>query len=322
MLNFSNFLRLWEELFLLRGGGSKGGGSSTQTVQNFSPQEAAQRAKVQSEAGRLYDATASTVSTAPYPGAQVVPYSQDSLNAQGLARTAANTQVQSTIPQLMDATKFGLSDVLDVKSNPYLQSAIEASVRPITESYTDAGGVLSNIRSNSIANGGQGQNTRQGIAEGIAAGRYADAIGDTASRVASEGYGKGLDTFSRTLGLTPQTMQAMQMPSELYSAVGGQNEGLRQAQENYSAQSRDWDLNSSWVPLQNYANIVYGGTGPQGSTTTQSGGGPSPNRAMGAAGGALAGYSALAGSAMGAKMGAWAGPVGAVGGAILGGLFS
>lgn len=289
-------------------GGGGGGGSSTQTVQNYSPAEAAQRAKVQQEANRIYDSTAQQTAQAPYTGAQVVPQSADTLVGQNLARTAANTQVQQTIPQLMDATKFGLSDVMNVNSNPYLQASIAAAVRPITESYTDAGGVLSNIRSNAIGNGGQGQSTRQGIAEGLAAGRYASAIGDTAARVASEGYGQGLDTFSRTLGLTPQTMSAMNMPASTYGAIGAQNEALRQAQENYAAESRNWDLNSAWTPLQNYANIVYGGTGPTSTTSTTSGGGNSSNPVMSAAGGALAGFQTF-------------GLPGAIGGAVLGGLF-
>jgi len=299
---------------LFKGGG--GGGSSTQTVQNYSPEEAAQRAKVQKEASRIYDDTAGTIASSPYPGAQVVPLSGDSLTGQALTKTAANTMASQTIPQLNAATKFGLGDVLDVNSNPYLQSAIAASIRPITQSYTDPNGVLSNIRSESMQNGGQGTSTRQGIAEGIAAGRYASAIGDAASKVATDGYGKGLDTFSRIYGLTPQTMQATTMPGSLYSAVGGQNEQMAQAQENYASDARNWDLNSQWVPLQNWANIVYGGTGPMGSTTTTSGGGSSSNPMMGAMGGALAG------AQLGSIVPGLGTGVGAIGGAILGGLFS
>lgn len=305
-----------QEFFTFYGGGGSKGGSSTQTVQNFSPAEAAQRAKVQSEASRIYDQTAGNISSSPYPGAQVVPYSGDTLTGQALTKTAANTMAGQTLPQLNAATKFGLGDVMDVNSNPYLQSTIAASIRPITESYTDPNGVLSNIRSESMQNGGQGTSTRQGIAEGIAAGRYANAIGDTASKIATDGYGKGLDTFSRIYGLTPQTMQAQLMPGQAYSAVGSQNEAMAQAQEGYAADSRNWDLNSQWVPLQNWANIVYGGTGPMGSTTTSSGGAPRSNPLLGAAGGALAGYQ------LGTMGGATFGPAGAIGGAILGGLFS
>lgn len=293
---------------LFKGGG--GGGSSTQTVQNYSPEEAANRANVQTEASRIYNETAGNIAASPYPGSQVVPLSQDSLTAQNLAKTGANTIAGQYIPQLNQATQFGLSDVLNVNSNPYLQSTIAAGIRPITESYTDAGGVLSNIRSESMMNGGQGQSTRQGIAEGIAAGRYADAIGDVSSKIATDGYGKGLDTFSKIYGLAPGSAALTQMPGQIYSAVGAQNEGMAQSQEDYNAATRNWDLNSQWVPLQNWANIVYGGTGPTGTTSTSTGGGgQESNPAMGAAGGALAGFQV-------------AGPWGALGGAVLGGLFS
>jgi len=291
-------------------------GSSTQTVQNFDPAEAAQRAKVQSEASRLYDQTAGSISSSPYTGAQVIPYSGDTLTGQELTKTAANTMAGQTLPQLNAATKFGLSDVLDVNSNPYLQSTIAASVRPITESYTDPNGVMSNIRAESMLNGGQGTSTRQGLAEGVAAGRYANAVGDAASKVATDGYGKGLDTFAKIYGLTPQTMQAQTMPGQLYDAVGAQNEGMAQALENYNAESRNWELNAEWAPLQNWANIVYGGTGPGSATSTTSGGGARSNPLLGAAGGALTGYQ------LGTMGGATFGPAGAVAGALLGGLFS
>jgi len=292
----------------------KGGGKTTSTTQNYSPAEAANRAQVQNTAEELYKQTASTIANSPYPGAQVVPLNQDQLTGQNLTKTAANTMAGQTIPQLTDATKFGLSDVLDVNSNPYLQSTIAASVRPITESFTDAGGVMSSIRNNSIANGGQGNSSRQGIAEGIAAGRYAQAIGDTASKVATDGYGKGLDTFSRIYGLTPQTMQAMTMPGSAYSAVGQQNQNMAQAQENYLGDSRNWDLNSGWVPLQNWANLVYG-AGSSGSTASTSGGGGSSGGVQGAMGGAMAG------AQLGSVVPGIGTGIGAIGGAILGGLF-
>jgi len=303
-----NLLRLW-------GGGSGGGGSSTQTVQNFSPAEAAQRARVQREAGEIYSNTKAGAE-GPYPGAQVVPFSSDTYTAQNLMRGAANTQASQTLPQLAAATQFGLGDVLDVNSNPYLQAAMDASNRQITQSYTDPNGVMSQIRTSSMLNGGQGNSTRQGIAEGVAAGRYAQAIGDNSARIASEGYGQGLDTFAKTLGLTPQTMAAYNMPAQAYGAVGAQNEAMAQAQENYAAAGRDWDLNSSWVPLQNYANIVYGGTQPSGSTTTSQMDAQRSNPLMGAAGGAMAG------AQLGSIVPGIGTGIGAIGGAILGGLFS
>jgi hypothetical protein len=290
--------------------GGSSGGSSTQTVQNYSPEEAANRAKVQKEGERIYDAVSGNVSASPYPGAQPVGLPGDSYTGQNLTKAGANTVANQYLPALGQATQFGLSNVLDPNSNQYLKSTIDATIRPITESYTDAGGVMSQIRNNAIANGGQGNSTRQGVAEGIAAGRYANAIGDAASKVTTDAYGKGLDTFSKIYGLAPNAASLTTMPGQAYSAVGSQNQNQAQLQENYAADSRNWQLNKDWLPLQNWANIVYG-SGPTGSTTESktNGGGSGSNTAMGALGGALSGYQAF-------------GPWGALGGAVLGGLFS
>lgn len=294
--------------------GGSTGGSSTQTVQNYSPQEAANRAQVQSEAAKIYGQTAGTIANSPYPGAQPVPLSGDSLTGQNLAKTAANTIAGQYLPELGQATQFGLSNVLDPTSNPYLQSTIDAAIRPITQSYTDAGGVLSNIRNDAVANGGQGNSTRQGVAEGIAAGRYANTIGDTASKITSDAYSKGLDTYAKIYGLAPSVISSLTAPADIYSAVGSQNQQAQQAQNNYLADARNWQLNSQWLPLQNWANIVYG-AGPQGTTTNSTGQQNTSNPLTGALGGALTGYqlgSLIPGGGL----------YGAVGGAVLGGLFS
>lgn len=299
----------------LHKGGGGGGGSSTQTVMNYSPEEAARRTRVQDEATRIYNATAGNIANSPYPGVKPVGLTGDQLTGQDLTRTAANTIAGQYIPQLAQATQFGLSDVLDPQSNPALNSTIDAAIRPITQSYTDAGGVLSNIRTGAINAGGQGNSTRQGIAEGIAAGRYADTIGDTAAKITSDAYSKGLDTFSKTYGLAPSVMSSLALPGQLYSATGSQDQAVQQAQEQYFADARNWGLNAPWLPLQNYANIVYG-NGPSGSTTTSTGGGQQSNAGMGAIGGAMAG------AQLGSMIPGIGTGIGAIGGLVLGGLFS
>ena len=287
-----------------------GGGSSTQTVQTYDPTEAAQRAKVQSEAGKIYNSTAQKTADEPYPGAKPINQSQDTLLAQEAARAAGSEVSNNYLPQLTQATEYGLNGARDIMNNPYLDATIKAATRPITESYTDAGGVMSNIRAGAIDAGGQGKSTRQGIAEGIAAGRYADAIGDASAQIATDAYNKGQDTFTKTYALAPNAAAANMLPSQMYGAVGVQNEQFAQNQENYLGASRQYDLNADWLPLQNWANIVYGGTGPQGTTTTSDGGGSSGGpSAGGALGGAAAGFSV-------------GGPWGAAAGAVLGGLFS
>lgn len=276
---------------------SGGGGTdstTTATTQNYSPEEAAQRAKVQGEAARIYNATAPTISSASYPGAQVTPFSAETIAAQNLATQNAGEQ-QTGVGLMLHGLNYGLSGAMDVQNNPYLQSAISAALRPVTQSYVDPGGVLSSIRTNATE-AGQFGGVRQGMAEGIAAGRYSQNAMDMASGMASDAYKTGQDTFSRTLALAPQTLQAANIPVNTLSGVGAQKENLGQEQANYDANARMWGLNAPWAPLQNYASIVYGGANPS-TTSTSEGPAQSSGGVRGALGGAASG--AMIGNAVG-----------------------
>lgn len=245
------------------------GKSSTTTSVNYSPEESAMRTGVMDEAKRIYDATSTAMQQTPYPGSQPAPFSPDTLTGQAYARDYALGPAIQQASNMNNAVQFGLWDVLFPQTNPALQSSIDAAIRPITESYTDTGGVMSQIRDGAVG-AGQFGSSRQGVAEGIAAGRYADAIGDTASRMANENYQKGLDTFSRTLAFAPQALQAGLMPSNILSGIGAQNEMQAQQINDYLANARMWDYNAPWTPLQNYASIVFGGANPTTSTTQRS----------------------------------------------------
>jgi hypothetical protein len=188
----------------------------------------------------------------------------------------------------MQAGQFGLGDVLFPETNPALRATQAAAIRPVTEAYTDPGGVFSNIRTGSMLAGGQGASTRQGIAEGVAGGRYLSTIGDISAKIASEGYAQGLDTFEKSLALAPQTFALGTQPAAVASAIGAQQEAFGQAQEDYNAAARSWALNAPWMPLQNYANIVFGGGSP-GTQTVSTGAAPRSNSALTALGGAATG---------------------------------
>lgn len=264
---------------------SGGGGNTTSTTQNYSPEEAARRARVMDEADRIYTTTAPTITNAAYPGAAPVPFSQETLAAQDYAKRYAVGPAVQQAANMNNAVQFGLKDVLFPQTNPALQSSIDAAIRPITQSYTDTGGVLSQIRDGAV-NSGQFGSSRQAIAEGIAAGRYANTVADTASKMANENYQKGLDTFSRTLAFAPQALQSGLMPSNILSGVGAQSEMQAAQLEDYAANARMWDLNAPWAPLQNYASIVFGGANP--STVSQvNRGDPSALQTVGSIGSAI-----------------------------------
>lgn len=288
----------------MSGGGGSSPTTSTTVSQNYSPEEAAMRKQVMDEAARIYGATNTSITNAPYPGAKPVPFSSETVAAQDMMKNAAYS-MQGTAQGANSYAGFLMGPGQYVSSNPYLQDAMKAAIRPITQAYTDPGGVLANIRSTAIDAGGF--NTRSDIAQGIAGRGYLSAVGDVTSKMASQGYEKGLDAGSRALVLAPATSQMFTTAPSIYGAVGAQKENLSQAEEDYAAASRQWGMNAPWAGLQNYANIVFGGASP-GTTSTSTGALPRQSPIMGA----------LSGAAMGASIGSMVPGVGTAVGAGIG----
>jgi hypothetical protein len=149
--------------------------------------------------------------------------------------------------------------------------------------------------------------------------KYLNAIGDTSARVANEGYGQGLTAMGRAQAMAPQFAQMATLPSSLLGQVGQMYDTQAQRYEDYNAAERQWGLNASWLPLQNYANIVYGGASP-GTTTTgtsDAGGTSTLGKVAGAGALGLGTYGALTAAAVAPQ---FAIPAAAVMGAL--GLFS
>lgn len=282
------------------GGGQQAPSSTTTTQVNYSPEEQAARNLVQQQAATIYGQSPNST---PNPGPQVAPLSYDTLLAQQYMRGATGP-VSQTLDTMGRGIQFGMSDIINGQ-DPTLRSAIDASVRPITEAYTDPGGVLSQQRTEMMNNGMLGS-TRDLMMNSILGGRYADAVGDTAAKLAAASRGDTLNTFARTMAFAPQAIQSATMPAQMLSAVGQQNEMMAQAQLDKEAQDRLWGMNYPWMNLNNYANIIYGGSNP-GTTSTSSGSNMQSrsNPMMSAMGGASAGM-------------AIGGPWGAAAGAILG----
>src|ERR1043165_9668285 len=115
-----------------------------------------------------------------YQGSTVAPFDVAQTAGQGMALDAAREQ--SNLPNSgVNRTHYWLSPgAIDVNSDPRIRSAIDDSVRPITQQLTES--ILPALRSGSVSNGTFGS-SREGIAEGLAAGRASQAAGDTAAKV-------------------------------------------------------------------------------------------------------------------------------------------
>jgi len=240
--------------------------STTTSGPQYTPEEQAARSHIFNNAKSLYDSTSSQIAGMDYPGAKPVGPSAPTQDAWSTLLGYADGEGARNSEELKKAQTFGLNGALDVKNNPYLSSAINAAIRPLTEQMMDSGGILSQIRGNSTLNGQPG-GTRQGIAEGIALKKYQNAVGDISAKMSSDAYTKGLDTFSKTLAVAPNTQSTIMQPGLIKSGVGTQQEGYQQAQNDYTAGAKQWKLNAPWAPLQNYTNLVYGGSSPSTTTT-------------------------------------------------------
>jgi hypothetical protein len=197
--------------------------------------------------------------------------------SQALADTAAG------------AATFNMGAGRDVATNPYLQSAISAAIRPVTQSYTDSGGVLQGIRS-AAGNVGQYGGSRQGVAEGIAAGRYLNTVGDIASTMANQGYMSGMQNATQTMALAPQVSGMQTTAPGMVSAVGQQQGAYQQALIDAAINKWNYEQNLPSMRLAEYQNLTsgnYGGTSS--GTTTAAPAQPKKNPLLAGAGGALAG---------------------------------
>ncbi len=214
----------------------------------------------------------------PFTAAQTAGQ-QDVLNAnptqQGVVQGAASANNLLTSGSL-----------LDPNSNPALRATIDASTRPITQALTE--NELPALRGNAVTTGNFGS-SRQGIAEGLATGRASQAIGDTAAKIATTGYGQGLQALQQGVASAPQTAGAQVIPGVSTSGVGDVQQALQQAI--LSGANSKSTLEQLLPFLQGSALQGLASSIPSGSTTT--GTVASPNTALQGAGLGIAGLGAL-----------------------------
>lgn len=237
---------------------SSGGGPTTSTTQNYSPEEVARRTAVMDEAQKLYG-TGAIGGT--WANAAPVAQSSTSLAGENALVSAANTQTQQATAA-NDALQYGLNGAMDVTNNPYLTSAMEAAVRPQQSALTQA---LQQVGSQAQAQGAYG-GSRQGIAEALTVEKGQQAISDTVAKMGSSAYDTGQQTFRTALGLSP-AIQAMQTtPGTTLANVGTAQEERAQATADYNASKAAYDADAQKRALEAYANIVLNSGGSQSNT--------------------------------------------------------
>ena len=282
----------------MTGGGGGGGESRTVTTQELSPEQQQLLSLVIPEARKF-------VSQPPqqFPGTAIAPFTPNQLSAQ---QSALSQAFGGNVGQVTDATaqaqQFALGPVLFPESNPALQAATEAAIRPISEQFTQS--ILPNIRQSAVTAGGFG-GSRQGIAEGIASQAFLRQVGDTSAQLQSEAFGQGLDLFGRALFAAPGTAQLALLPTQIQEAVGIQQQQLQQRQLTEEAQKF---VNAQLIPFaaaQDVAQLAFGFPGGSAESVTSASSGTSSNSLQAALAGAALG-TAIGGPGIGTGIGALA----------------
>lgn len=147
--------------------------------------------------------------------------------------TSGNAQTGDALSTLLNP------DILNASSNPYLQSYMDAAIRPLSEQHANV--VMPGIAGSAISAGGYG-GSRQGIAEGLAAQGLSRSTGDVTAKIGSEGYGQGLQAMLGGLGAANtqqgQNLQAQLGSNQLAQSMFGTGiQGLLGGQQNQLAAS-------------------------------------------------------------------------------------
>lgn len=292
------------------GGGGKGGSEPQQTTQTVTPTFFPGQMELTSAIfPKVQEQFLDNQDRFKFPQQTVAGFDPNQIAAQNLARQFALTQGPQFQANILGAQDFGLNTVLDPFANPALTGAMDAAIRPIEQALTQR--ILPGIRSNAVGAGQYGS-SRQGIAEGLALQDFNRTAADVTSQLAFSGFQEGLDTFEKTLGLTPQIQQGALFPANVLGQVGGQSRAMEQALINEDISRLMFE---QFLPLQltgDAASIAFGAPTAGSTSTGVSPGAQQPGIASQMAGGAL----------MGGQMAGAFGfdpIIGGIGGAILGG---
>lgn len=249
-------------------GGSAPSNTTQTTKVEYSPEEQAARNKVMEAALGTYD-IASANNDGIYRGAKPVGFGGTTLQGMEMMRTNALDQ-QQQIAGAQKANNFTMNDAMFAESNPYLQSAMTAATRPMEEQFANSGGALQATRQGAIQSGGYG-GSRQGIAEGLATKGLNDKVMDVRATMANQNYQTASTNAQNAVKNQAMLTLLSQQPAQTIGQIGSAQDAQAQQMENYNANAAQYAKTAQWEPLQNLANIIYGGSN---GTTTATGTGP------------------------------------------------
>ena len=263
-----------------------GGGSSNQPTQTTNT-----TVQMSPEQRQLYQLALPGVkdfaATVPerYPG-QVAGFDPAQTAGQNMA--LASAAPQQMLADTAAGTSARLQDPSFAASNPWLDQAITASTRPITEAYQQD--VLPGIRDSFQGAGQEFGGSRRAIADARATSDYMRSLGDTSAKLGLGAYNTNIDAMVKALGLTPQTQSAQTAPATTTSAVGDVRQNLSQQQLNELISEFNYNELAPFLQSQDIISLISGIPGGS-SSSVSTGNLAQQNPATKALGGAAAGAS-------------------------------
>lgn len=285
-------------------GGGKGGGGSTQTVTQSNAPWGPTGQALQfgyNEAKDLYGYP-------QYPGNYYTTFNPIQEQALGLTQARSLYGSPATSLAQAEAAQTLGGGYLDPRSNPYLQSAVGGALQDVGRAYAES--VAPQLQSEFVGAGRYGSGLQQ-AAESLSRQDLARQMGNIASNMYGQAYESERDRMLKQAALAPAFQGMDYTDLQNLAAVGDVVD--QKAREILQS-----DLQRYLYPqtqLDQYVNRI-GGLGGQGFgvRTTDT---PQPGSSL--AGGILGG--AQAGLSIAKALPAVSNPVGAIGGALLGGLF-
>jgi len=230
-------------------------------------------------------------------------------------REAIARQLQGIGNPLLNLGNFtAQGGFLDPRSNPFLVSNIEASLRPITQEFSNS--VLPNFNSQAIQSGAFGGSSARDLAFNQLASGFGQQLLDTGTGIAFNNFQNERQLQQNAGSLLDQGALLNQLTPEMLAQVGlGQRELAQRPLDEALLQFQE-SINAPFRPLFPLASILQGGDiGSSFSTTV-----PQPSALSSGIIGALGG--AGAGAGIGSSLGLEQGGTGLSSaiGALLGGL--
>ena len=218
--------------------------------------------KIFDEAARLYRGK-----PLEYGPSRVARFNPNEVSAQAGALNYARGGARDVAANAQEGLEFALGDVLSPDSNPNLAKYAEGAARPIFQNLTE--NVLPSIRGSAIDAGVLGS-SRQGIAEGLAVDRTAQDALDTTSRIYSDAYNRGLQTFETGLNLAPEVQMMGLTPYSIEAGVGAQQRAYDQALVDEGVERFQFGQYEPWLRLAQFLSMVGGDFGGEGTSETES----------------------------------------------------